>query len=583
MSIATDPETIVRPTKKLRQAQLQSRPASEILSPMELGSSRITRHSFSRSFIRAAARGRWQVVREKFDIDGLGRGTAVYRVDADDHVFRFVVFSTVLEEDQRTDRVIAEAWDVTAALVEGDVSSERLEAMRGQVPLQEEGRADDATLVWTRANRSARHFDYVIDRLARAEQPEIEVVGDSGYLLRSTAFYGNGKWGLVDYDWYSDDHPLGFPYRAQILAAWLLRELSYDLVEHCARTRSDSAVKLDGTWRRFFGLGNATGLGLVPYIINHPRVFDAWVAARELPLSHALAAESQPDSASTLRAETLLRRASEYFAERSGIKSAPYLPYSEIADQLERVLGVVAEYRATGTILGKQTRRLARELHDFAAELGAEARQVVDSVFVELHDEVDDDVERIFRVDERARPALSQNCATLLARLESDYAWTNEFDFDTAESSHYFWYSSVESEEPRRGVRGETPGEQAEFPVGIARAVQALMADLARFDGESTLAEFLLAHPSQRGWVDRVQTLAGVPYGEAHANLLGRDFLPLDLQRFQLAIYGMDNYSPQSTDWLRVTLFGGAPRVSDVAEGIDDDWLFSLQPKGEAA
>ena len=44
-------------------------------------------------------------------------------------------------------------------------------------------------------------------------------------------------------------------------------------------------------------------------------------------------------------------------------------------------------------------------------------------------------------------------------------------------------------------------------------------------------------------------------------NLLAADFLPLHLQRFQLAVYGMENFNPQSTDWLRVTLFSGAPRI----------------------
>ncbi|MCZ2403011.1 hypothetical protein IV498_07390 [Paenarthrobacter sp. Z7-10] len=59
-------------------------------------------------------------------------------------------------------------------------------------------------------------------------------------------------------------------------------------------------------------------------------------------------------------------------------------------------------------------------------------------------------------------------------------------------------------------------------------------------------------------------------------------FLPLSTQRFQLATYGMNNFSPQSTDWVRVTLFSGAPRVAEVMNGTDDDdWLFPLAPEGE--
>ena len=46
-------------------------------------------------------------------------------------------------------------------------------------------------------------------------------------------------------------------------------------------------------------------------------------------------------------------------------------------------------------------------------------------------------------------------------------------------------------------------------------------------------------------------------------------------------MYGMDNFKPKSTDWLRVTLFQGAPRVGDL--GMDDaadDWVLPARPGG---
>ena len=114
--------------------------------------------------------------------------------------------------------------------------------------------------------------------------------------------------------------------------------------------------------------------------------------------------------------------------------------------------------------------------------------------------------------------------------------------------------------------------------VGIPRMVQELDAALATVAAETALGDFLVAHPWQRAAVERVAGLADVIYGESHGNPLAGDYVPLDLQRFQLAVYGMDNFCPQSTDWVRVTLFGGAPRASDVAAGLDDDWLFAPKP-----
>ncbi|MGB5936314.1 MAG: hypothetical protein WBG36_10175 [Ornithinimicrobium sp.] len=41
---------------------------------------------------------------------------------------------------------------------------------------------------------------------------------------------------------------------------------------------------------------------------------------------------------------------------------------------------------------------------------------------------------------------------------------------------------------------------------------------------------------------------------------------------------------PQSTDWWRVTLFSGAPRIDDLLAGTaDDDWIFTRIPCNEEA
>ena len=110
------------------------------------------------------------------------------------------------------------------------------------------------------SRRSVRFFDYLLDVLARGEQPDPDLVADAGYILRSTAFYANGKYGMRSFEGYPGGHPLRVPYRAQFVCAWMFRELGYHLVEHCARARGgDAAVHFDEHWRRYFGLGNASG------------------------------------------------------------------------------------------------------------------------------------------------------------------------------------------------------------------------------------------------------------------------------------------------------------------------------------
>lgn len=132
-------------------------------------------------------------------------------------------------------------------------------------------------------------------------------------------------------------------------------------------------------------------------------------------------------------------------------------------------------------------------------------------------------------------------------------------------------------------MRGRDRGVITEHPVGIARDAANLWRDLRTVSAEQSVGAFLLDHPQHWGIIERVQSIRGLRYAEARINPLSDEFLPLDLQRFQLALYGMENFNPQSTDWLRVTLYGGAPTVSDVNSAGDvDDWLFAPRPEVSA-
>lgn len=211
------------------------RPAHQVLDPADMGGARATRHSFARSVVRHVVAQGWAVTREQFDVDDVGRGMAVYRIDAAPHRWHLVVFSQVLAESERQDRVIAGSWDVTLALVEGELDEQRIAELQANVPRQEGGRADQGTIIWARGNRSARFFDAVVKSLVAGEQPDPTMFGASPYVMRSTAFYSNGKFGLADFERFDADHPFAVPYRPHFLAAWLMREFSCDLVEHCAR------------------------------------------------------------------------------------------------------------------------------------------------------------------------------------------------------------------------------------------------------------------------------------------------------------------------------------------------------------
>ena len=121
-------------------------------------------------------------------------------------------------------------------------------------------------------------------------------------------------------------------------------------------------------------------------------------------------------------------------------------------------------------------------------------------------------------------------------------------------------------------------GSRWNGPFDIPHQVANMLADLSQLPPTETVGYFLLRFPHHRLIVHRIQALQGMVYAESHTNLVDADYIPLYHQRFQLAMYGMERFSPQSIYWVRVTLLQGAPTAQDVAEGWDGEWVFPLKP-----
>ena len=137
----------------------------------------------------------------------------------------------------------------------------------------------------SRANKSIRLFEKVVCSLSKGLQPEIRDINDVGYLLRTTAVYGSGKFGLSDFMRTENVTHFNQPFRAEMLAVYLVREFSVHLVEHIAFHRNPKqAVKLKKNIKQHLGIGNSTGLGMAPFIVNHPILLNNWILAREIAL-----------------------------------------------------------------------------------------------------------------------------------------------------------------------------------------------------------------------------------------------------------------------------------------------------------
>ena len=109
-----------------------------------------------------------------------------------------------------------------------------------------------------------------------------DVIKDVGYLMRTTAVYGSGKFGTADRRVVENREEANSPFQLEMMTVYLIRTFVMDLIEQLAEMKNpERAVKLDVAIRRSFGVGNSTGLGMAPFLINHPRLIHNWFEAKE--------------------------------------------------------------------------------------------------------------------------------------------------------------------------------------------------------------------------------------------------------------------------------------------------------------
>ena len=548
---------------------LKLRPPATVMRLERLGSFHQTRLSFMRSLLRRMAREDWRLTRERFDLDEKGVGVAVYAVETPRGTVRLVAFGHELAPEDRTDRVIAEKWDATFALTTGPVDDAAIARLRANVPLQEAGRCSAGELVLSRANKSVRLFESVTAALAAGRQPKAEDISGIGYLMRTTAVYGNGKFGLSDLANTFGAGIFSRPFEAELFTVYLIREFTFDLVAHLAQMQApETAVPLAPATKRMLGIGNATGLGMAPFLIGHPVLIDHWVTAREAAIARVRAL----DSAEAACVETFkdnLDRAIRYLAEWRTDDRRQMTRIETLRREMPAFRDWVAEADLFGAAAPWDAIAERAEAH-----LSLEGQELINSLILEPHGDLIDDLEDTLAADERLPLDPAMTLASLAGLIRANYAWALEPDYEDPAEQHFFWYVSEEKLEPRLGVRFEEPGADKEMPISVARDVKRLYAAIRDRDPATTTAAFLMHSPEYRRILRRVQGLCAHPYAEIRDNLLARDMVAVDLLRCKLSMFGAIKFDPKSDRWTRITMYQGAPAFENLNAETADDWLF---------
>lgn len=535
-----------------------------------MGSFHQTRLSFMRQLLRRLERERWSIDRPVWRIDASGEGAAVYRARGPNSTYSLVCFGHRLAPEERTDRVIAERWDATFTLMDGEPVESDLERLAANVPLQEAGRCTERELVLSRANKSVRLFEHVVESLAAGAQPDPEQIESVGYLMRTTAVYGNGKFGVADRDHIANRPEFAGPFQAEMLTVWLIRAFTVDLAEHLARAKSpDNAVSLDPEIRRRLGVGNSTGLGMAPFLVNHPALVHQWMLARESALARV---RSEP-GAGAAGAAGFIEALARARQQVGGWRTVDERQQERIAE-LGRDLANLSARVADGALDGQ---RPWDTLFEWGEEnLSVEGQEMLVSLLIEPHGDLVDELADTMVVDEGASFRIDGKLSAdeMKALIERDYPWAIETDFDGKESTARFWYVSEEKLEPRLGERYAEPGADLEQPYAAGRDVASLYRVLGDAAADTSLADVLLAHPEHRHIARRIQIAARYPYAEVRDNLIAANMVPIDLLRCKLSFFGATRFDPRSDRWVRITMFKDAPFPDELGQAAADDWAF---------
>lgn len=553
----------------MKKIDIKLRDPNEVMKLSKLGSFHQSKLSFIRSFIREFKD--WNYKRNLFNLNKNGYGTAVYSFSKNKKNYSLVCFAQHIDSNDRSDRVIATKWDAAFVLHDGIPSKKDIIRLKKNVPKQEVGRLSCKELTLSRANKSVRIFKHVVDSLSEGKQPNKELLNKVGYLYRTTAVYGSGKFGLADRFRIKDRKEINGPFRLEMMLVYLVRQFTFDQVNHIAKFKNPkNAVKLDSDIARNLGIGNSTGLGMAPFIVNHPTLLHSWIYCREKALKDIRSIENANLKKFEIFKDCL---------NRSKINIIYWSTESEYQKKKINSLKVdlvkFDEYLKNETLF--KTKYLWNVIYLWSKKnLGDECLEYIISMMMEPYDEIIDPLVHNMSSDEDKHFTIPahKKVSNLKLILENSYKSILDIDFEKKDSNCNFWFISKNKEEPRIANRFKENGAELEQPLAIARDIKKLYQKVIKSKQKKTIAQFLSENDDVRHVVRRAFIVEKFPYSEIQDNTIDISLVPIDMLRLKLSFFGAAKFDPRSDKWLRINMYQGAP-LSNEMKNSNDTWVYS--------
>ena len=549
--------------------RIELRNPNEIMKLSRLGSFHQSKLSFLRSFLNEFKD--WDFNRDLFNLDDKGFGEVVYSFKKKERVYSLVCFANKIDDDERSDRVIASKWDAAFTLYDGVPEKKDIERLKNEVPRQEVGRLSYKELTLSRANKSVRVFDHVVESLSNGHQPNLNLLNKVGYLYRTTAVYGSGKFGLADRFRIKNREEINGPFRLEMMLVYLVRQFTFDQVNHVAKFKNPKkAVKLDLKICKNLGIGNSTGLGMAPFIVNHPTLLNNWILSRETALKKIREIRTIKDEEIILFKKCVrnsVKNITSWNTDSEFQKNKIQFLLKDVRkflDFIDNGFDFSQEYSFNKLYLWLEK------------ETSEECIEYIVSIMMEPFNEIVDPLVKTMSSEEENyfNIPTDRTVKELKDIIIKKYSNILNLDFEKKENQKKFWFISKNKEEPRIADRFEENGSELEQPLAIARDIKKLHDKLDSVKDNLTIDLFLSENSDLRHVVRRAFIIEKFPYSEIQDNTIGKNLVPIDMLRLKLSFFGALKFDPRSDKWLRICMFQGAPLPKDL-KNYDEHWVYN--------
>ena len=247
------------------------------------------------------------------------------------------------------------------------------------------------------------------------------------------------------------------------MLVYLVRQFTFDQVNHIAKNRNpDKAISLDENIARNLGIGNSTGLGMAPFIVNHPTLLHNWIYCREKALKQIRSIKNVNENDFNVFKNCLNK-------SKNNIDTWSTDSEYQInkINSLKLDLKIFLKYLEN--LNCNKNNYLWNLIYTWAEKnLKEECIEYIVSMMMEPYDSIIDPLINNMSSEEEKYFNIPADRKVL------ELKQIIEIDFKDKDSTRNFWFISKNKEEPRVANRYEEHGSNLEQPLAIARDIKKL-------------------------------------------------------------------------------------------------------------